>query len=196
MGCQIRDGPPVYWMKSGRWRAGFTLFEIMVVLLILGIVSMLGWPALNEAMGDSRLAAAAEEVVNAFEFAQMAAISSGRKTRVVIGAPQDRIAVRQRTATADLVNGGSALVAADVESGTYEFMQYPLNKGTDYEIFVANDSRFRGLDITTSNFNTGAAVHFDSLGAPDKGGMVRLVLGNRQMVVKLDALTGKVTVNG
>jgi prepilin-type N-terminal cleavage/methylation domain-containing protein len=182
-------------MKSGWWRAGFTLFEIMVVLLILGIVSMLGWPALNEAMGDSRLAAAAEEVANAFEFAQMAAISSGRKTRVVIGAPQDSIAVRQHKATADLFSGGDALVSGDVESKTYEYMYYPLNKGTKYLVKLRDDSRFRGVDIKTSNFNQGAAVHFDTLGAPSKGGTVRLALRGRQMVVKLDALTGKVTVS-
>jgi type II secretory pathway pseudopilin PulG len=168
---------------------------MLVVLLILGVVSMLGLPALNEAMGDSRLSAAAEEVVNAFEFAQLTAMSSGRKSQVMIWALEDRIAVKQHTAIADLFSGGDALVAGDVESGTYEFMQYPLNRGADYNITLQDDSRFTGVDITTSNFNQGAAVYFDTLGTPSKGGTVRLALGGRQMVVTLDALTGKVTVS-
>jgi type II secretion system protein H len=195
MGRQERNDPPVSWMKSRCWTAGFTLIEIMIVLIIMGIVSMLGWPALNGAMGHSRLSAAAQEVVNAIEFAQFSAMTSGRKTQVVVAAPVERIAVRQHTATADLFNGGDTLAATNVESKTYEFMQYPLNKGTNYLVNLLEDSRFTGVDIKTSSFNNATPVHFDRLGAPDKGGNVRLALGDREMVVTLDALTGKVTVS-
>jgi hypothetical protein len=134
-------------------------------------------------------------VVNALEFAQLTAMTSGRKTRVVIGAPQDRIAVRQFNIIADLFNGGDELVAALVETGTFNLMGNPMNKGTDYEFDFPDDSRFRGVDIAASDFNVGDPVIFDTLGAPSKGGTVTLVLGDRQMVVTLDALTGKVTVS-
>ena len=58
--------------------------------------------------------AAVEEIVNAFHFAQLTSMTSGRETRVVIGAPEDRIAVRQYQTTADLFGGGDELVAGDV----------------------------------------------------------------------------------
>ena len=174
--------------------AGFTLMETMIVFLLLGIITMLGWPALNASLEHHRLAGAASEIVTALEFAQLRALS-GRDTRVVIGAPQDRVAVRQYQTPADFFGGGDELNEADVENGTYELMQYPLNKGTDYEIELTDEGRFQGVDITASDFNVAAPVFFDTLGAPSKGGTVTLAMGGRQMVVTLDALTGKVTVS-
>jgi Tfp pilus assembly protein FimT len=174
---------------------GFTYFELIIVLLLLSIFAMLGLPALNAAMGDARLSGAAQEVVNAMEFAQLTAMTTGRETRVVIGAPQNRIAIRQYTASADLFNGGDTLVAADVENGTFVFMGNPMNKGTNYEIKFPDETRFQGVDIAASDFNVGDGVIFDTLGAPSKGGTVTLALGDRQMIVTLDALNGKVTVS-
>ena len=181
-------------ISKGHHTAGFTFIEVMIVLLLLGIFAMLGLPALNAAMGDFRLSGAAQEVVSALEFAQLSAIS-GRKTRVVIGENLDLIAVKQFNITADLFGGGDELVDNDVESGTFELMGYPMNKGTDYEIDFPDESRFQGVDITASDFNVGDPVIFDTLGAPSKGGTVTLALGGRQMVVTLDALTGKVTIS-
>ena len=193
MECQVNESTPAHWIKQ--WRtSGFTYVELMIVLLLLGIFAMLGSPALNTAMGDARLSGATQEVVNALEFAQLSAIS-GRKTRVVIGENLDLIAVKQFNITADLFGGGDELVDNDVESGTFELMGYPMNKGTDYEIDFPDESRFQGVDITASDFNVGDPVIFDTLGAPSKGGTVTLALGGRQMVVTLDALTGKVTVS-
>jgi len=182
-------------ISKGHHTAGFTFIEVMIVLLLMGIFAMLGLPALNAAMGDFRLSGAAQEVVSALEFAQLSAIS-GRKTRVVIGVPQDRIGVRQYKTPADLFNGGDELVASDVEDGTYKFMGNPMNKGTDYLIILPDESRFQGVEITVSSFGVDDAVFFDTLGAPSHGGTITLTLGGRQMVVALDALTGKVTVSG
>ena len=175
--------------------SGFTFIETLIVFLLLGIVTMVAWPTVNGVMNDSRLSGAVQEVVTALEFAQMTAMSAGRLTRVVIGAPQDRIAVRHYESPADLFGGGVELVDTDVETGTYEFIDNPLNKGTDYEIIFPDINRFRGVDITASDFNKGDAVHFDTLGAPSKGGSATLALGTRQVVVNLDSLTGKVTLS-
>jgi type II secretion system protein H len=181
-------------MKQSR-TLGFTYVELMLVLLLMSIFAMLGLPTFNTAMGDARLSGAAQEVVNALEFAQLTAMTSGRKTRVVIGAPQDRIALRQYRASADLFNGGDTLTAADVENGSFYFMENPMNKGADYNINFPDESRFRGVDITVSDFDLVGPVIFDTLGAPSKGGTVTLALGDHQMVVALDALTGKVIVS-
>jgi type II secretory pathway pseudopilin PulG len=169
---------------------------MLVVLLILGVVSMLGLPALNEAIGDSRLSAAAEEVVNALEFAQLTAMYSGRNTRVVFRPTQDKMTVKQFEATADFFAGGNQLLDSQVEAGTFESMQYPLNKGMEYQIIFPDDTRFQGVDMTASAIgHDNETVTFDALGVPSGGGTVTLALGGRQMVVTLDALTGKVTVS-
>ena len=156
---------------------------------------MLSWPQLSSELVEARLSGAAEEIVNAFEYAQLTAMTSGTKTRVVIGAPQDRIALRHYKSSADLFNGGDVLLASDIESGTYEFMLHPLNKGFDYNIFFNNEIRFSGIDIIQSDFNVENPVYFDSMGAPSHGGTVTLTLGSRQIVVTLDQLTGKVTMS-
>ncbi len=193
MELRIENRPAARQMNP--WRtSGFTYFELVIVMLLLGIFAMQGLPALNTAMGDARLSGAAQEVVNALEFAQLSAIS-GHKTQVVTEASQDRITVKQYQASADLFGGGDELIDSDVEDGTYDFMGNPMNKGTDYEIYFPNESRFQGVDITASDFNVGNPVFFDMLGAPSKGGTVTLAMGGRQMVVTLDALTGKVTVS-
>jgi Tfp pilus assembly protein FimT len=191
---QVKDRPPAHWVKQ--WQtAGFTYVELVIVLLLLGIFAMLGLPTLSTSMGDSRLSGAAQEVVNALEFAQLTAMTSGREIRVVIGENTNVIGVRQYTATADLFNGGDTLVAADVENGTFDLMGNPMNKGTDYKFLFSDESRFQGVEITASDFNAGNHVTFDTLGAPSKGGTATLSLGGRQMVVALDALNGEVTVS-
>ena len=87
------------------------------------------------------------------------------------------------------------LPASDIESGSYELMLHPLKKGLDYEIYLNDELRFKGIDITLSDFDIGNPVHFDSMGAPSHGGSVTLNLGARQIVITLDELTGKVTMS-
>jgi prepilin-type N-terminal cleavage/methylation domain-containing protein len=174
---------------------GFTLLEVLIVVVFMSIVVMLGWPALNAAMGGSRLLGAAQEVVNAVEFAQLTAMTSGRITRVVISNVADSIGVRQYEINADLFGGGDELVDSDVESGTFELMGNPMNKGAEYKIILPDETRFQGVDITTSDFFGVNALNFDTLGAPSHGGTITLALGGDQVIVSLDALTGKVTVS-
>ena len=87
------------------------------------------------------------------------------------------------------------LPASDIETGSYELMHHPLKKGIDYKIYLQNELRFSGIDITQSDLEPDNPVYFDSMGAPSHGGTVTLTLGARQIVVTLDDLTGKVTLN-
>ena len=66
---------------------------------------------------------------------------------------------------------------------------------SDYVIDFIAESRFKGVDITWSDFHVFNPVYFDALGNPSHGGSNLLVLGNRQKVVTLDAVSGKVTVS-
>ena len=191
---QLKDLFQPHGMKQ-LWTSGFTYVELAIVLLLVGIFAMIGFPALNATMRDSRLSDATQEAVNALEFAQLTAMTSGRMTRVVIGNSNERIEVRQYTINADLFNGGDELAEGDVENGTYEIMPYPPKKGLDYRFDFPDEGRFRGVDITISDFNNSDPVFFDAMGAPSKGGSATLALGNSQRIVTLDALTGKVTVS-
>jgi type II secretion system protein H len=175
--------------------AGFTLIEIVIVVAIMGIVATISLPAINSTLQGSRLRGAAYEVVTAMEYAQLTAMTSGRETRVVIGHNNERIAVRQYTTTADLFTGGDELAEAAVESGTYGIMPHPTKKGLNYRFDFPDVNRFKDVDITISDFSNTNRVSFDAQGAPSKGGSATLALGGDQIVVTLDALTGKVSVS-
>ena len=156
---------------------------------------MLSWPQLSSALVEARLSGAAEEIVNALEYAQLSAKTSGRNTKVEINESSDKITLRYYKSSADLFNGGDVLLAIEVESGSYEFMLHPLKKGFEYQILLKNELRFSGIDIIQSDFKSDTPVYFDSLGAPSHGGTATLTLGSHQIVVTLDQLTGKVTMS-
>jgi prepilin-type N-terminal cleavage/methylation domain-containing protein len=174
---------------------GMTLIELAIVLVIVSIVAVAGVPMVGPLVSQAKLAGAAEEVVTALEYAQLIAMTSGRKTRVVIGASADKIGVRQYEVSGDLFGSGDHLSEGAVEGGSYEFMQYPMKRGSNYEIFLNSEDRFAGVDITQSDFDNATPVYFDAVGSPSHGGTVTLALGNSQKVVSLDAFTGKVTVS-
>ena len=182
-------------VRQSKFAAGFTMAEVMIVVLIMGIVTLAGLPLLTTSMDHYRLKGATEEVVNAFQYARSSALSSGRQTKVIIGDSSNQIFVRQYTISANLTSGGNQLVANDVESGSYELMEYPLKKGTNYSISFNNEDRFRGVVISASDFNPEDEVYFDSMGHPSHGGTVTLTLKGQQMVVTLDALTGKASTS-
>jgi prepilin-type N-terminal cleavage/methylation domain len=182
-------------LVTSKVSAGFTLVEILIVVMVMGILATISLPAINSTLQGSRLRGAAYEVVTALEYAQLTAMTSGRGTRVVIGDNQESIGVRQYTSNADFFTGGDELAENDVESGTYVLMPYPTKKGINYPITLTDENRFQGVDITVSDFNAGSQVDFNAQGAPSKGGTATLALGGDQIVVTLDALTGKVTVN-
>ena len=78
-------------MRSLSKKQGFTLIEILIVVLILGIVSMTALPGIQAGLTGSRLSGAAMEIVSALEFAQTTAMTSGGRTRVTIDASDNSI---------------------------------------------------------------------------------------------------------
>ena len=174
---------------------GFTLVDLLAVVLILGIIGTIGLPSINAALEDYRLSGAIEEIVTALEYARAVAINSGSETRVTIDNTADTVLVEKFVITANLLGIETTLPEADVEGGSYTVMELPMNRGTDYYISFSDDERFDGVDITSSSFGAGNLVIFSALGTPSDGGTVTLTSTNRQAVITVDTLTGRVTVN-
>jgi prepilin-type N-terminal cleavage/methylation domain-containing protein len=182
-------------LKKWQFAAGFTMPELIIVVLIIGIVALAGLPALNRTLDHYRLKGAAEEVVNALQYAQLKAMTSGLKTRVAVSFTYDTIYVRKCKSPADFFAGGDVLSEASVDSEVWEYMEYPLKKGVDYVIDFNVEDRFKGVNITWSDYHTLAPAYFDSSGTPSHGGTAFLALGGQQISVTLDALTGKVSTS-
>ncbi len=59
----------------------FTLFELLVVLVIVGILMFVGLPSLSHFVGRNKESVAVNNVVSALHYARSSAISSGENVR-------------------------------------------------------------------------------------------------------------------
>jgi Tfp pilus assembly protein FimT len=180
-------------LKQLQFIGGFTMAEVMIVVLIMGIVTLVGLPLLSNSMNHYLLKGAAEELVNSLQYARSSAMNSGRKTMVEHNISSNKIRVFQFETQADLVMGGDELAAANVETGSYQLMEHPLKKGENYQVILHN--QFKGVLMTLTDFAETDPVYFDMLGIPSHGGSTTLALGGQQIVVTLDALTGKASTS-
>jgi len=176
---------------------GFTLLELVIVVLVLGIVAALGAPALLSSLDDAHLDAAASEVSTALRYAQLVAAGTGRATRVTIDVAGDTLLVEQMAhANLSIIMNpaNTEIDAVDIETGdTLGPADHPTVRVAPYQVSLMDD-RFGGVDIVSATFGSGSAVDFSGSGAPSTAGTVRLALGGRQVTVAIDDLAGRVTV--
>ena len=171
---------------------GFTLVELLIVVLIMGIVVMAGVPTLVTGLERYRLSAAATQVATAIEYAQLTAMTTGGDTKVTINSSSNTVLVERFEPGVSLLGSETQLSEAVVEGGSYVTMGHPINKGADYRISLASADGSGGVDVATSTFGGGNFVIFDAQGTPSNGGTVTLTLGSTQATLTVDALTGKV----
>lgn len=61
--------------------AGFSLVEMLVVISMIGIMALIGWPKMARLLNRSQVKAARSEVVNKFNQTRMQAVQTGRIMR-------------------------------------------------------------------------------------------------------------------
>jgi prepilin-type N-terminal cleavage/methylation domain-containing protein len=175
---------------------GFTLIEVILVVVLLSVILVVAQPALNPSTDNAKVSAAAGQIVSALEFAQVTAASSGRSCRVTIDDSADTLAVEQLKSGVDFTDSGLSQVSRGLaESESYQRMWHPISRGKYYSLDFTNGVGFGGVDITAASFGAGSSVIFDARGAPSDAGVVTISRGDRQVSVILDGLTGKVTIN-
>ncbi|MFH1999396.1 MAG: GspH/FimT family pseudopilin [Planctomycetota bacterium] len=174
---------------------GFTMVELMIVVLIVGIVATMAVPEMTYSMASSKLSAGVNELITALRFAQKIALSSSTNMQVRIGAASDTFIVERFKPGSDLsVDLGSQVDEADVESGSYVVMEHPLIPGEDYSVDLSAQSWFGGVDITDVDFSGQNRVVFDALGFPSSGGTITVVYGSFEALITVDSLSGRVDV--
>lgn len=178
---------------------GFTLIEMLIVLLILGILVTLGQPALVASIEEARIYAVVSEVSTALRFARDSAMGTARPTRVFIQPALEVITVSQLAfkRIADFNNPAVAeIVEAWVESAaeaSFVTMKHPMKPGQLYQIDYVNAADFSGVDIVATTFTAPPEIEFDSTGLPSEGGQVVVAYGNRQATITVEAATGNIT---
>ena len=165
-------------------QGGFTLAEVLVVLIILGIAATIVIPLISDTSG-MQVTSAARHISSTLLFAQTSAISAQQPFQVVFDADAECYEVRDADGNA----------VAD-----------PAMAGQNYRVDYAHDPRLQKVRIDAVDFDGGSKVWFDRLGAPYTGpdkenlaalnaGSVNIQAGNKIITIAVEPITGRININ-
>jgi prepilin-type N-terminal cleavage/methylation domain-containing protein len=170
-------------------RNGFTLVEILCVVVILGIASAVIIPQLGT-HDDLKVAAAARVVMADFIYAQNTAIAQQKRYYVQFAGQQ--YSVMTRPTDADPL----AVVTHPVTKNAYTVTMGTAINGMD------------GVTIGTVSFGGSTILGFDDLGSPFAldaatntmtpliaAGTIPLTCGNQALTISIEPYTGETIVN-
>jgi len=128
---------------------GFTLIELIMVMLIIGIIGVLVMTP-KSFLTQIRETDAASKIKSDIRYAQSLALSSQKRTKIVF-------------------NTASYSVTSENSSGGWDLIKNPLTR-TDFSVNLAADG-YPGVNITT---NFGGSLIFDAAGRPDTSGTINV----------------------
>jgi len=155
--------PPGRRPDTGR---GFSLIELIVVVIIIGICASIAVPRVANSIAHHRADAAATRIVRDLALAQARARSS---------------------------SAGQTLTF-DVAASSYELAgMQDINRSTEsYVVSLAKDPY--QATILLADFDGDAEIVFDGYGVPDSGGAVVIQGGGYRRTIILDPDTGQASV--
>ena len=158
---------------SLRMKSGFTLIEIIIVVVILSIAAMAAIPLMSSA-SDVQIRSASNLIAADLEYAKSMAISRGQNYTVVFDAANNSYGIYKK--------------------GETDPIQHPVKKGFDYVMNFTNDSRLGKVDITGVSFTDGT-VEFDCLGSPTEGGSITLDADGNTATITVEPVTGYISIS-
>lgn len=154
-------------------RSGFTIIEIIIVMVIISIVALTAVPMMSSA-SSVQIRSAASIIAADLEYAKSMAISRGQNYSVVFDQSAD---------------------SYQLEDQDNNVIQHPVKKGFDYIMDFQNEPRLSSVGIASANFSATQVVEFDSLGSPDNGGSVTLQAGATTITITVEPITGYISIN-
>lgn len=154
--------------------SGFTLVEIVIVIVVIGIAALLAIPMMSSA-ASLQIRSAANMLAADLEYAKSMAISRGQNYSVVFDKDTDSYKI------------------VDPLGNTIE---HPVKKGFDYVVSFQNESRLNRVDITSADFGGTQTVTFDCLGSPvGSGGSVVLQADSTTKTITVEPVTGFISIS-
>lgn len=152
---------------------GFTIVELLIVVVILSIVALTAIPMMSSA-ASIQIRSASNMIAADVEYTRSMAISRGKYYSIEFNTSADSYCIK--------------------DSNTGVIIKNPLTKG-DYIISFKNERRLSRVDITNANFSGASTIAFDCLGSPNSGGTVNLKAGGINTTITVEPVTGFVTIS-
>ncbi|MFV1950792.1 MAG: Tfp pilus assembly protein FimT/FimU [Nitrospinota bacterium] len=165
-------------MKNINRNQGFTLVEIVITILVVGIISAVAIPSLKGFFADIKLNAATEEIATAIWYARNLAVKEEKEHRVTFSASENNFKVQRKE---------GVLIWSTVLN-SFDKKDYML----DFDI----DRHVKGVNIINANFGGITSVTFGSdvadPGRPADCGAVIIEYDNLKRIVTVSPITGRV----
>ncbi|MCK4627784.1 MAG: prepilin-type N-terminal cleavage/methylation domain-containing protein [Sedimentisphaerales bacterium] len=157
---------------------GFTLAELLVTIVILGIAAMVVIPSIGNT-ADMQATSAARQLVSDLLFAQTYSISQKHPYQVVFDVANESYEVQ--------------------DSDTGSVITHPITKSPYQMPFLAN-KHLKDVRIDVADFDSGNLVRFNSLGMPYNSagaqlaarGTVTLTAGTHSITVTVEPVSGRI----
>ncbi len=159
--------------------SGFTLFELLVVLALVGLIAALVAPQLGGTYNTLHLRTAARDIAAVMRYARSQAVTQGRSIQVSYEEPTRQIIVALLSADADLMPDTRAT------NDAFRTRRYPLPEGL--EMATA------GVPVPGSG-NSHALAIFYAIGNAAGSPLALVDMSGRKRMIVVDNITGTVTI--
>jgi len=173
---------------SVRGSSGFTLIDLLIVVMILGILGMTVWPQFHSMIGEAKLNEAAGELAAGLQYAGNLAVVHQRPFSLLADADGNWFKVVDHRYKDDPTPHHSD----DPPTDDYGLVFHPVEK-TWYLIDFDTQAPYEGVDLTAAP--TGGEIRFypDGHSASSSHTFVLSYAGS-QRTITVDGRTGRVSV--
>lgn len=165
---------------------GFTLVELLLVAVILGIMAGVGMTSYGGVFGEVKLEAAAREIRDAFQYARSQSIlsdaASGQEYGVWVALPQ---------------GGGVGNWFQAVKGNgtpTPDGIIHPLEKNP-YLVDFDNSGYFAGVTLSALSLDVNDQLYFNKRGVPSLSGSVTIQYAGGERTISISRPAGIVAIN-
>ncbi len=198
--CVWRRIPPIRNREGMRCASGFSMMEIMLVLVIISILTTISMPALRGFAASRRLKTAAQKIVDTFTFARDMAITE-RHTHLVVF---DLTGNRYWLASSETFNTQNPLASAGRRANTPNANNQQVPASRTGGVMGVTQSLTEGISIpsmvttfggTTQEVTTGAGFVYFTPTSTSQDTVIYLQNLREQVVsITVEGVTGRASI--